>query len=79
MKFSNIHNAKTHLSKLVDMAAKGEEVIICKAGKPMAKIIKFQKELKPRKPGYWEGKVEIADDFDVMPESFMAAFRGERD
>lgn len=79
MKTVNIHEAKSHLSKLVVLAFEGEEIIICKAGKPMAKLIKYQQENQPRTPGYWEGKVHISEDFDELPESIAAAFRGESD
>mgnify|MGYP001241827696 CR=1 FL=1 len=77
MEIKNIHEAKTHLSRLVERAANGEEIIIAKAGKPMAKLVPYKEILEPRKPGGWEGKVWMADDFDEMPEEFMAAFRGE--
>ena len=45
-------------------ASEGEEVIICKAGKPMAKLIQYNSPLLPRKAGIWKGKITIADDFD---------------
>jgi prevent-host-death family protein len=77
MQFTNIHEAKSHLSKLVELAFKGEEVIICKAGKPMARLVKYQKNSHPRAPGYWKGKVNISKDFDQLPEKIAAAFRGE--
>jgi prevent-host-death family protein len=77
MQITNIHQAKSHLSKLVELAFKGEEVIICKAGKPMARLVGYQKDIKPRTPGYWEGKILIAEDFDELPEHIAAAFRGE--
>jgi prevent-host-death family protein len=78
MKSTNIHQAKTHLSRLVERAAMGEEIIIAKAGKPMAKLVAYRPETTPRKPGYWRGKVEIREDFDALPEDIEAAFRGER-
>lgn len=77
MQLTNIHQAKTQLSKLVELAFKGEEIIICKAGKPMAKLVKYQQNQKDRVPGAWKGKVFISDDFDELPESLAAAFRGE--
>jgi hypothetical protein len=43
----------------------------------MAKLIRFEESEQPRKPGYWEGKVVISDDFDELPESIAKAFRGE--
>jgi prevent-host-death family protein len=73
----DIKEAKTHLSKLVDRAASGEEIIIGKAGKPVAKLIAFRPSTRPRSPGYWKGKVTIREDFDELPPEIAAAFRGE--
>lgn len=76
----NIHEAKTHLSKLVERVESGEELVIGRAGKPVAKIVPFERPKKPRKPGVWKGKVVIHDDFDdPLPEEIMKAFRGEGD
>ncbi len=77
MKTTNIHEAKTHLSRLVERAAAGEEIIIAKAGKPMAKLVPYRANAKARQPGSWRGKVIIRDDFDALPEEIEAAFRGE--
>jgi len=77
MRMMNIHEAKTHLSQYIELAFEGEEIIICKAGKPMVKLVRYEESEQPRKPGYWEGKVVIADDFDELPESIIKAFRGE--
>lgn len=77
MESKNIHEAKTHLSRLVDRAALGEEIIIAKAGKPLAKLVPYRGDESPREQGIWRGKVEIADDFDVLPESIAFAFRGD--
>lgn len=77
MQVTNIHEAKTHLSQYVELAFAGEEVVICKAGKPMAKLIRYQENTAPRTPGCWEGQVVIAEDFDELPESLLKAFRGE--
>jgi prevent-host-death family protein len=59
----NIHEAKTQLSKLIERAAQGEEIIISKAGKPVAKLTPYDLSSQPRKPGAWKGKVVIAKDF----------------
>jgi len=75
LKKANLHEAKTNLSKLVDLAAKGEEIIICKAGLPVAKLVAIKPPTKKRKPGSWAGKVKIAKDFDELPESFMRHFK----
>lgn len=79
MTSTNIHEAKTHLSRLVERAAAGEEIIIAKAGRPMAKLVRYEPEVIPKRtPGYWRGKVRIAADFDELPDELAAAFRGER-
>jgi prevent-host-death family protein len=57
MKIANIHEAKSQLSKLIESALAGEEIIIAKAGKALVKLIPYQEEQKPRIPGGWEGKV----------------------
>jgi prevent-host-death family protein len=75
----NVHEAKTQLSKLLERVERGEEVVIARAGKPVAKLVPYEAEKKPRKPGGWEGRVWIAPDFDELPEEIAAAFRGERD
>ena len=59
MQVSTIHKAKTHLSNLIKKVADGEDVIICKAGKPIVRLIKYQKLLSPRKPGICKGEVQI--------------------
>jgi prevent-host-death family protein len=69
LKKANLHEAKTNLSKLVDMVIKGEKVVICKAGNPVAELVPFKQEMKPRKGGFWKGKVKISKDFDApLPE-----------
>jgi prevent-host-death family protein len=74
----NIHDAKTHFSRLVERAAAGEEVVIGKAGKPVAKLVPYKPSSEPRKPGAWRGRIRMADDFDDLPAEMAAAFRGER-
>ena len=74
----NVHEAKTQLSKLLERVEQGEEVVIARAGKPVAKLVPYVEQKKPRKPGGWEGRVRIAPDFDELPEDIAAAFRGER-
>jgi len=67
---TNIHEAKTHLSQWLALAAKGEEVIICKAGKPIAKLVPYQSEKKERPSGLLKDKITIFDDFDNLPPGF---------
>ena len=76
MEVTNIHSAKTHLSRLVELASAGEEIIICKSGKPMAKLIKYIATQKQRQPGQWQGQVRMSSDFDVLPNSLKTAFEG---
>jgi len=73
----NLYDAKTRLSQLVERAARGEEIIIAKAGKPLAKLVPLAARREPRKPGGWEGKVRIADDFDdPLPDELQGPFEG---
>ena len=70
MTIFNIHEAKTHFSKLLERVLNGEEVIIAKAGKPIARLLPFKEEnISPRIPGIDKGKVVIMPDFDdPLPE-----------
>jgi prevent-host-death family protein len=77
MSVVNIHEAKTHLSRLVERAAAGEEIVIAKAGTPMAKLVRYERPKKPRAPGGWEGRVRIAADFDEVDSEILAAFEGD--
>ena len=75
----NIHQAKTHFSRLVDDAAAGKEVVIAKAGKPVAKLVSLDAEASDRKPerplGLFAGKYNIPDDFDApLPADVLAEF-----
>jgi prevent-host-death family protein len=71
----NIHEAKTHLSRLVQRAADGEDIVIAKAGKAMVRMVPYQEATKPRVPGAWKGQVWIADDFDdPLPPEMLAEF-----
>ncbi len=60
----NIHQAKTHLSRLVDEVANGNEVLIAKGGRPMARLVPLGRDFMPRRAGLLKGKLWIADDFD---------------
>jgi prevent-host-death family protein len=80
MKIVNIHQAKTTLSQLLESALAGEEVIISKAGKPLARLVPYQSEKKARIPGYWKDRVKMADDFDApLPPEILAGFLGMDD
>jgi prevent-host-death family protein len=75
----NLYEAKTQLSKLVERAAAGEEIVIAKAGKPMARLVPAEacRPKKLREPGFLKGKVWIAEDFDEWPEDILASFEAE--
>jgi len=74
----NLYEAKTSLSRLVDRAANGEEIILSKAGKPMAKLVPFKRASEPRQPGGWEGRMRISEDFDApLPAEVQTAFEGQ--
>jgi prevent-host-death family protein len=76
----NIHEAKTHLSRLVDQAARGEPFVIAKAGKPLVKVVALDAPTKApiRRVGFLEGQYTIPDDFDRMGEAEIARlFEGD--
>jgi len=77
MHITNIHEAKTNFSKLVERVAAGEEIIIGKAGKPVARLVPYKEGPPPkRKPGAWKGKIWISPNFDNLPPDLQAAFDG---
>ena len=79
MKQVNMHQAKTDLSKLVERAEAGEEIIIARAGKPAAKLIPWTKTRNRRRLGLLDGKFKIPDDFNApLPESVIRAFEGRK-
>ena len=73
----NVSEARTHLSKLLDRVANGEEIVLGKAGKPIARLVPYGKPRQPRVPGRLAGKIWIAPDFDETPENIIAAFEGD--
>ena len=73
----NIHDAKTHLSRLLQRVVAGEEIVIAKAGKPVAKIVPYAESVVDRVPGTAKGKIWIAEDFDApLPDDLLDAFEG---
>jgi len=76
MKTVNIHEAKTHLSRLVDRAARGETFVIAKAGKPLVKVSAIDAPAEPRRIGFLQGEIDVPDDFDRMGEREIAALFG---
>ncbi len=70
-----MHEAKTHLSRLLARVEAGEEIVLARAGRPVAKLVPVAAEaVQPRVPGGWEGQVWIAPDFDELPPGLAAAF-----
>lgn len=73
----NIHEAKTHLSRLVEQAAAGEEIIIAKGGKPVARLVPLAASPERRRLGLFKGRLNVPDDFDApLPDHMLALFEG---
>ena len=72
----NIHEAKTHLSKLLRRVSAGEEIVIARAGKPVARLVPVAEPPRPRELGRDRGKIWIADDFDTLDPEILADFEG---
>jgi prevent-host-death family protein len=73
----NIHEAKTHLSRLLQRVAAGEEVTIARAGTPVARLVAVENNKTARPLGFARGQVWVADDFDApLPDDLLAAFYG---
>lgn len=71
----NIHAAKTHFSRLVERAAKGEEIVIARAGRPVARLVPLASPGRPRHPGLLKGRIRIAKDFDApLPDDTARLF-----
>ncbi len=71
----NIYEAKSKFSKLINQAIAGEEIIIAKSGKPVAKRVPYEKRVQNRKPRSAKGKIIIADDFDApLPDDILKEF-----
>ncbi len=76
----NMHDAKTHLSRLAERAANGEEIVIARNGRPLARLVALKTARKPRKLGLWKGQVQVSDDFDEpLPAYIQGYFEGEGD
>lgn len=69
----NVHEAKTHLSRLLEAVERGEDVVIARYGKPVARLVPARSH-GARRPGAWKGRVVIADDFDDTSEDLVSAF-----
>lgn len=73
----NIHEAKTHLSRLLSRVAAGEEIVIARGGKPIAALVPLGTATQDRKPGSARGRITITDDFDApLPDEVLKGFTG---
>ena len=76
MEIINVHEAKTHLSRLLQRVEQGEEIVIGRAGTPAAKLVPYRPSRGQRQGGQWKGRVWMANDFDETPPEVVAAFSG---
>ncbi len=74
----NIHEAKTHFSQLVDAASKGQEIVIAKAGTPVAKLVSIEQKKPQVRFGVLKGKLKLSEDFDApLPDDIIDLFEGK--
>ena len=73
----NVHDAKTHLSRLLEEVAAGAEVVIARAGKPIARLVPIEAAPRPKLLGLLAGQIEVPEDFDApLPPDVIADFEG---
>jgi prevent-host-death family protein len=73
----NVHQAKTHLSRILDEVAAGAEVVIAKAGKPVARLVPLESSVRPKKLGLLKGRIKVPGNFNVpLPPEVLADFEG---
>ena len=70
----NVHEAKTHLSRILEQVATGEEVVISKAGQPVAKVVPLRPTVRRTGRGVLKGRIRIHDDFDELPDDIAETF-----
>lgn len=70
----NIHDAKTHLSRLVERVEAGEEITLARAGRPVAKLVPYVRSNLPRQPGLWRGLLVVPEDVDAMNNEISELF-----
>ena len=70
----NVNEAKTHLSRLLEQVEAGEEITLCRAGRPVARLVPYAARREPRQPGFWKGRVVIKPNFDDPLPGFDEAF-----
>jgi prevent-host-death family protein len=74
----NMHEAKTQLSRLAERAANGEEIVIARGGRPLARLVPIRDRPEPRRLGRLRGKIRVSDDFDApLPEDVLRGFEGK--
>ncbi|MDH4063116.1 MAG: type II toxin-antitoxin system prevent-host-death family antitoxin [Acidobacteriota bacterium] len=78
MVVNTVSEAKASLSELIDKASRGEEIVICRAGRPVAVLRAYRKPERPREPGVLRGKIRIASDFDELPPDLAEALGSTR-
>jgi prevent-host-death family protein len=74
MHISNINEAKTHLSQLINRALAGDEVVIAKANEPLVKLVPIDQDTSPRIPGFWAGQVEIIGEWKEADQEIEGIF-----
>lgn len=72
----NVHEAKTHFSRLLARVEAGEEIVLGRAGKPVARLVPYRPSRAPRQPGALRGQIRIADDFDDYDDELVRLFEG---
>ena len=78
MKVTNVYEAKAQFSRLLERVAQGEEIVIGRNGKPIARLVRYEEPTKPREGGQWRGRVRIGEDFDEpLPPEIERGFRGD--
>ncbi len=74
----NIHDAKTHFSKLINQVLKGDEIIVARDGKPLVRLVPYTEETSVRRGGQFKGLIHISDDFDApLPDDILKQFYGD--
>lgn len=73
----NVHEAKTHLSRLLERVEDGEEIVISRNGEPVAKLVPYRPRRAPRRFGLYRGQIEIAPGFDEADDEIRRMFEGE--
>ena len=75
----NLHQARSQLSRLVERALQGDEIVLGRAGKPLVRLVPIHQTEKPREGGQWKGKVRIAKDFDQLSDDIASALGIEKE